>query len=91
MGKPSMANKPENRSGKESVAAEYPPKEGLELELNDDKEKEKEVEDISGGANKEENSKRKGITNNDEDKGGKPRPDRHLTVCLLSATLYCFI
>ena len=32
MGKPSMANKPENRSGKESVAAEYPPKEGLELE-----------------------------------------------------------
>ena len=77
MGKPSMANKPENRSGKESVAAEYPPKEGLELELNDDKEKEKEVEDISGGANKEENSKRKGITINDEDKAGKPRPDRH--------------
>ena len=61
----------------ESVAAEYLPKEGLELELDNVKEKEEEVEDISGDANKEENSKHKGITNNDEDKAGNPRQDRH--------------
>ena len=77
MGKPSMANKPENRSGQESVVAKYPPKKGLELELKDDKEKEKEADDISGGANKQENSKRKGITIDDEDKAGNPRPDRY--------------
>ena len=77
MGKPSIANKPENRSGQESVVAEYPPKKGLELEQKDDKEKEKEVDDISDGVNKEENSKRKGITIDDEDKAGNPRPDRY--------------
>ena len=61
----------------ESVAAEYLPKEGLELELDNVKEKEEEVEDISGDANKEEKNKRKGIINNDEDKAGNPRQDRH--------------
>ena len=50
------------------------PKEGLELELDNVKEKEEEVEDISGDANKEEKNKRKGITNNDEDKAGNPKP-----------------
>ena len=86
MGKANHGKKAQKRDlANKTVVADNLPKEvlaGTQLELdNASKEEEKEVEDISGKANKERENKPKviddqikGITNIDKDEAGNPKP-----------------